>query len=308
MSGGGPGVMVEREALPGWWRSLLRVLSLGSYKGLEDEAVWRRRVDTARALVPLPDLVSTIVVAQPKGGVGKTPVSVLVACALARYARRAPAVWDLNENGRSRWRLGRDGRTTIDLLEDPAHGNIMAQVSACLVAQDGGAYQVLPAPVPPRALSQDELMLVHSKLEAAVTDIVVDTGNSVASPNFAGALGLADVVVVPTDLGAATTGTTMTLFSSLEEQWGPEWGRRCVLVETGVVSDPDPGVREWLESQVVEVVQLPWDSHIGDRGLLEWSKLGPDTQGACVSLAAAITDVCRAVVPDGREIRTQIPA
>lgn len=295
--------VVERGVLPGWWRRLLRVLSLGAYKGLEDEGVWRRRVDAARALAPLPDLVSTIVVAQPKGGVGKTPVSVLVACALARYARRAPAVWDLNENGGSRWRLGREGRTTADLLEEPS-GNVVAQVGACLVAQDGGSYQVLPAPVPPRALDADELALVHSKLEAAVTDIVVDTGNSVASPNFAGALALADVVVVPTDLGAASTGTTMTLLASLEDQWGPGWGRRVVLVETGVVPDPDPQVRQWLEEQVAEVVVLPWDAHIAAKGLLEWSALGEDIRAACVSLAAAVTDVCRAVVPGGREIRT----
>lgn len=298
----------EREVLPGWWRAMLRGLSFGLYEGLEDEVVWRRRVDRARALAPLPDLVSTIVVAQPKGGVGKTPVSVLTACALARYARRSPAVWDLNENGGSRWRLGREGHTTADLLVEPAAGNVVAQVGSALVAQDGGAYQVLPAAMPPRALDRAELGLVHSKLEAAVTDIVVDTGNSVASANFAGVLGLADVVVVPTDLGAATTGTTMTLFAALEEQWGAAWGERCVLVETGVVPDPDREVRSWLEGQVAEVVRIPWDSHIGARGLLEWSALGEDTREACASLAAAVTDVCRRVAPSGREIRTQMPS
>ncbi|WP_205570080.1 division plane positioning ATPase MipZ [Actinomyces lilanjuaniae] len=284
-----------RHELPGAWRRVLRRVSLGAYRGLEPEAAWRHRVAVNRALAPMPDTgAGTVVVAQPKGGVGKSPVAVLVACGLEAYTRRTPVLWDCNENAGARWAVGRFDRTVEHLLGEPERGTVLTQVEAAAIDQDEQAYQVVAAPRRPRNLSDEEFAVVHSKLAQRFTQVVIDTGNTVTAANLVNAVARADVVVVPTDHATATMAPTLALFEVLEARWGRgAWSRRVVGVETGLVEDPDPEWREFFASSCAEVVEVPWDPHIAARGRLLWSRMAPGTREACLHLAGAVTDVYR---------------
>ena len=100
-----PGVRIPDRGVRTDMRArVLRTLTGGRAVGLEDEASWRSRVDLARLQAPVPlGHCGAIVVAQPKGGVGKTPTAMLIDATLRANTRCESLVWDLNDNGGGRW-------------------------------------------------------------------------------------------------------------------------------------------------------------------------------------------------------------
>lgn len=292
----------ERHELGGGWRSFLRVVTFGGYKGLEPKKEWERRLMSQRALAPTPNVgVGVIVVAQPKGGVGKTPAAMLTACALRSYARKSPVVWDCNENAGARWSVGPWARTSEYLMTTPEGGTVLSQVEATAIDQDDQAYEVIAAPTPPRNLTDEEFSTIHDKLSQRYTQIVIDTGNTVTASNLVNAVAAAHVVIVPTDLAPATMGPTLALFKVLEDKWGENWSSHVIGLETGIVPEPDPEWREFFKDSCAEVVQVPFDPHIASKGLLLWSEMSEDTKDACRHLAGAITDVYRNTNTNGNE-------
>ena len=89
-----------------------------------------------------------------------------------------------------------------------------------MVIQDGGAYTVLPSREGAANLSAAEFGCVWGTLRDWFDQCVIDTGNSLASPNFVNALKVADVVVIPTDYSDAALAPTVALARRLEARWG----------------------------------------------------------------------------------------
>lgn len=288
-----------RRELPGRLRRALRVMTFGAYKGLESKEEWRHRRAEARALAPMPaDVgVGTVVVAQPKGGVGNSVTSVLAACALGQFTQLSPILWDCNENAGGRWQVMDKNtlflRTALHLLTEPRCGTVLSQVEATAIDQDTQAYQVIAAPIPPRSFTDNEFQTIYSKLSQRFTQIVIDTGSTVTSPNFENAVRRADVVVVPTDLATSTQSSTLALFEALEDQWGEGWARKVVAVVTNPVPNADPEWEKFLTENVAEVVKIPYDEHIAARGPITWSGMSEETHESCLHLAGAITDIYR---------------
>ena len=288
-----------RRELPGRSRRMLRSLTCGVYKGLESEDAWRYRRAEARALAPMPvDVgVGTVVVAQPKGGIGKSATAVMIACALGKFTRLSPVLWDCNENAGGRWQLITEDtlfpRTAQYLLTEPRHGTVLSQVEATAIDQDNQAYQVIASPIPPRSFSDGEFRMIYSKLSQRFTQIIIDTGSTVTSRNFENAIEHADVVVVPTDLATSTQASTLALLEVLEDQWKDDWSRRVVAVVTNPAPDADPEWEKFLSEKVAEVVRIPNDDHIAARGPITWSGMNESTHESCLYLAGAITDIYR---------------
>ena len=288
-----------RRELPGRWRRALRAVTFGAYKGRESEEEWRHRRAEARALAPMPaDVgVGTVVVAQPKGGVGTSTAAVLAACALGQFTRLSPILWDCNENAGGRWQLTTKDtlflRTALHLLTEPRRGTVLSQVEATAIDQDTQAYQVIASPIPPRPFTDGEFQTIYSKLAQRFTQIVIDTGSTVTSPNFENAIRCADVVVVPTDLAPSTQSSTLALFESLEDLWGENWAKRVIAVVTNPVPDPDLEWEKFLSEKVTEVIKVPYDEHIAARGPITWSGMSEGTHESCLHLAGAITEIYR---------------
>ena len=292
------GVVVPARGLrPGAWARVLRAATRGRWRGLEDEGEWLLRVDLARAQAPLPlGRCGAVVVAQPKGGVGKTPVSVLIDASLRAHTRAQSLVWDLNDNGGGRWELP-GGSPSVEGLVGAAlaHGATRAAVTASLVVQDEGAYTVLAARQGAPELRGAEFQAVWGVLGSWFDHVVVDTGNSLASANLGSALGAADVVVVPTDYSDAALEPTLALLGRLEELWGAGWGQRVVLVPSAPVGAVGA---DYLEGAAAHVVPVPFDPHIAQRGPLSYRALAPATKRAGLALVAAVMDVYRdAIIP-----------
>ena len=121
---------------------------------------------------------------------------------------------------------------------------------------------------------------------------VIDTGNSLASPNFVNALKVADVVVIPTDYSDAALAPTVALARRLEARWRDEWGDHVVVVPTGRVGDMG---QVWLEGACARTVPIPYDAHIDARDMLRYSDLAPATRAAGIRLGAAIMDTYRTI-------------
>ena len=286
-----PLVLPERGVREGAFEGLKRALSFGAYKGLEDEEAWKVRVDRVRAQSPLGlSRCGVVCVAQPKGGVGKTPVAMLAASSLRAHMGAETLLWDLNDNGGARWFIPSGAPSVSDLVAAVEGGASRAGVTSALVTQDSGSYRVLAARADRKNLSEGEFHTVQSAISTMFDHVVIDTGNSITSRNLSCAIKWADVVVVPTDWSDACLDPTLTLLSRLEEKWGPQWGQRVVVVESNPVGDAG---RDYITSRAAATVHLPYDPHIASKGLLAYSLLSPGAQRAGLALAAAIADVYR---------------
>ena len=144
-----------------------------------------------------------------------------------------------------------------------------------------------------RPVTDGEFQTIYSKLAQRFTQIVIDTGSTVTSPNFENAIRCADVVVVPTDLAPSTQSSTLALFESLEDLWGENWAKRVIAVVTNPVPDPDLEWEKFLSEKVTEVIKVPYDEHIAARGPITWSGMSEGTHESCLHLAGAITDIYR---------------
>ena len=271
---------------------VLRTLTGGRAAGLEDEASWRSRVDLARLQAPVPlGHCGAIVVAQPKGGVGKTPTAMLIDATLRANTRCESLVWDLNDNGGGRWVVPASTAAGGRLVDTAQRGAVTrSTITSSMVIQDGGAYTVLPSREGAENLTATEFAAVWGTLRDWFDQTIIDTGNSLASPNFLNALDIADVVVIPTDYSEAALAPTLALARRLEAKWGEEWGSRVVLVPTGHIGDMG---QVWLESVCAHTVPVPYDAHIDARDTLRYSDLAPATRAAGIRLGAAIMDIYR---------------
>ena len=126
---------------------VLRALTGGRAAGLEDEATWRARVDLARLQAPVPlGHCGAIVVAQPKGGVGKTPMTMLIDATLRANTRCESVVWDLNDNGGGRWVVPASTSAVGRLVDSAQRGaGTRSTITSSMGVQDGGAYTVFPS-------------------------------------------------------------------------------------------------------------------------------------------------------------------
>lgn len=284
----------ERGVRTGVRARVLRAVTGGRVACLEDEGSWQARVDMARLQAPIPQGHSgAIVVAQPKGGVGKTPVSMLIDATLRAHTRCESLVWDLNDNGGGRWVLP-PSVSAVGRLVDAAQRGVVTRstITSSMVIQDGGAYTVLPSREGAANLSAAEFGCVWGTLRDWFDQCVIDTGNSLASPNFVNALKVADVVVIPTDYSDAALAPTVALARRLEARWGDEWGDHVVVVPTGRVGDMG---QVWLEGACARTVPIPYDAHIDARDMLRYSDLAPATRAAGIRLGAAIMDTYRTI-------------
>lgn len=288
-----PGVRIPDRGVRTDMRArVLRTLTGGRAAGLEDEASWRSRVDLARLQAPVPlGHCGAIVVAQPKGGVGKTPTTMLIDATLRANTRCESLVWDLNDNGGGRWVVPASTSAVGRLVDTAQRGAVTrSTITSSMVIQDGGAYTVLPSREGAENLTATEFAAVWGTLRDWFDQTIIDTGNSLASPNFLNALDIADVVVIPTDYSEAALAPTLALARRLEAKWGEEWGKRVVLVPTGHIGDMG---QVWLESVCAHTVPIPYDAHIDARDTLRYSDLMPATRTAGIRLGAAIMDIYR---------------
>jgi MinD-like ATPase involved in chromosome partitioning or flagellar assembly len=176
-------------------------------------ASWRdtdyeARLDRAIA-APRLTRCATIAIVSPKGGVGKTTLTVLLGSLLARVRRDRIVAVDTNPDFGSLGRtLTPDHQVFVDDLSD-----VLEQPDLSVTALDrhlGRAFEglmVLPAPTDPSRMAQlneESYRRVIARLQTMVGVLVLDCGTGLQEPAARAAQAAADQIVLVSDAHPST--------------------------------------------------------------------------------------------------------
>ncbi|MFI5733098.1 AAA family ATPase [Kribbella sp. NPDC051587] len=246
----------------------------------------------------------TIVVANPKGGSGKTPTTLLLAGALGQARGGGVVAWDNNElRGNMHLRThDTNARSTVtDMLQAMAMltqpDARLGDVAAYLRHQVSGQYDVLTSATTTYAqIEAKDFDQIHRLLSRFYKVLVIDTGNNEGSSNWREAMKAADALVIPIKWKSLSCAAAVQMLEELDNQ-GPEAQRlirRAVIAVSNGPGDVNREVekqlRPYFESRAAAVVDIPTDQHIAAEGPLDHSALQPATRRAGLELAAKVSE------------------
>ena len=244
-------------------------------------AVWTRAV--------------SVLVANRKGGVGKTPVSLLLSGAMASIRGGSVAVLDAaDDSGALQLRAEGTPRLGMgELVRDIDQVKTAGQLKGYTAPQTSFADVIGSAPDRPR-LSGEDIVNVSKVVDEFYSIRVMDSGNVYRAEAFQGAVSVTDVLVIPITNAGDAVIDALELLRQLRSAGGAP--KR--LADTAVVlrlhdGRPEtPAVADEVErllrdAGVTTLLDIPYDAHIAERGELTLSKLQPATREAFVAAAAA---------------------
>lgn len=237
-----------------------------------------------------------ILVANRKGSAGKTTISLTLGGTLAACRGGGVAIVEVAEDpGTLTLRAeGTPRRGVGQLVADHAEVRNPGQLAGYTAPQTSYA-RVIGSTGPRPALTGEAVENVVRVVDSHFDMRVMDSGNQYTSPAFEAAVAAADVLVIPT-LNATDTATqALALLDTLRAQGGhaAELADRAVVL---VITDGRreiPAVAEGVaqaiaQARVGEVLTIPFDEHLAERGQITLSQLHPSTYRAFVAAGAAV--------------------
>lgn len=247
----------------------------------------------------------TIVVADPRGGSGKTTTSILLAGAFGN-ARGGGVLVLENHELRGTMHIRTDAqskdRTIRHLLQarrEAAADQVvrLGDLGAYVRHQISGQYDVLvSATKGDRALGRDEFEEVHDLGARFYELIIVDTANNESAENWQAAIGRADSLVVPLKWRNDYSLPAIEMLEELEAAGDPRQQslvRRAVVVASHNHGDLDPRCRQHLRPYFTErtqaVIEIGPDDHIAEGNVIQHDQLAPATRRQAERLAAEVS-------------------
>ena len=252
------------------------------YERVIRQATWTRAV--------------SVLVANTKGGVGKTPVSLILGGVLGSVRGGSVCVLEVaDDSGALSFRA--EGTPMLgvgELARDVATITSAGRLAGYTAPQSSFASVIGSTGHRP-ALTRDDVVAIASVIDEFYAIRIMDSGNQGSSSAFAGALETADVLVVP----ILNSGDSALEGISMVQRLAAMGGREADLARHAVVlrlSDGRPelpwvveGVDKLLaDAGIRHVVNIPYDEHIADRGQITIEKLSPPTYRAFAAATAAI--------------------
>ena len=246
----------------------------------------------------------TITIANPKGGSGKTPTTLLLAGALGQARGGGVVAWDNNElrgNMHLRTHDTNSRSTVTDLLQAmqmlTQPDARLGDVGAYLRHQVSGQYDVLTSATTTYAqIEARDFDQIHRLLSRFYKVLVIDTGNNEGSSNWREAMKASDVLVIPIKWKSLSCAAAVQMLEELDHQ-GPDAQRlirRAVIAVSNGPGDVNKEVekqlRPYFESRAAAVVDIPTDPHIAAEGPLDHQSLQPATRRAALELAAKVAE------------------
>ena len=291
------------------WRGRLRAATGGlvALQPGRHEQDYREALSTISSSLPGS---RTIVIANEKGGAGKTPTALILSALLAEQRREPVIAWDVNE---LRGTLGRraevtEPTTTVtdmlaaapELARPDAEVGVLAsylrrQPEGNLVlasSEDGNAM---------RQMGHAECDVIRQLLLRRYGLVVCDTGNNAAASNFLYTVDSGDVLVVPTAPSGIHLEVARAMLRMLaSRETTAHLVPRAVLVVTSPTGKRlSPEEEDWFAHRVGRVVHVPADPVIGEGGKLPISSLSTASRHAWTEVAAAVIEA--AMLPSTKD-------
>ncbi|HEY3006027.1 MAG TPA: chromosome partitioning protein [Kribbellaceae bacterium] len=254
----------------------------------------------------------TVVVANPKGGSGKTPVTLLLAGAFGQARGGGVVAWDNNElrgNMHLRTHDTNPRATVPDMLRAMPmlrkSDARLGDVAAYLRHQVAGQYDALTSSRTTYAqIDAADFHQIHDLLSRFYRMLVIDTGNNEGSSNWREAMRMADALVIPIKWKSLSCAAAVQMLEELERQgeWAEHLTRNAVVAVShgpGEVNrDVEKRLRPYFESRAGAVIDIPTDLHIAEEGPLDHAALQPATRRAALELASRVADQIRVRLND----------
>ena len=238
----------------------------------------------------------SILVANPKGGVGKTPMALLLGGMLAAVRGGSVCIMEVSDDpGALTFRSeGSPTRGLGELVRDAGTIRSAGQLAGYTAPQTSFAAVVGSIGSRPR-LEGVDVTAVATVIDDYFSIRVMDSGNQPSSTAFQAAVDMTDILVVPTfDAGDAALEAA-ALLDALRKAGG----KSAALAETAIVlrlhdgRPENPHVIKRVDSilsshGIGHVHSIPYDPHIAERGQLSLAKLAAPTHRAITAAAADV--------------------
>ncbi|WP_448002713.1 MinD/ParA family ATP-binding protein [Agromyces bauzanensis] len=238
----------------------------------------------------------SVLVANRKGGVGKTPVSLLLGGVLAAARGGSVAVVEVSDDpGALTFRAeGNPPRGVGELVRDVAMIRTAGQLAGYTAPQTSFASVIGSVGRRPR-LTHEDVTDVAKVVDEFYAIRVMDSGNQPSSSAFQGAVDTADSLVIP----VLNAGDAVLEAVALLDELHAAGGKAATLADNAIIvrlTDGRPEHRQVVErvnriidgAKVRGVFHVPYDAHIAERGQLTLDSLAPATRESFTALAADV--------------------
>lgn len=259
-----------------------RAAELGRARSLIRLSQWQRSVG--------------ILVANPKGGVGKTPLSLAVGGCFASIRGGGAVVVEVSDDAGA-LSVRAEGRAPVgvsELLRDLDEIKGAGQLSG-YVSQQTSYVAVIGTVGDREALTGADVHRLTRKLDEFYPVRIMDTGNQPSSSAFHGALDFTDVLVIPVLDALDALQGAMQLLRHLHQLGGhaQELAQNAIVVRTHDGRPEDAEVSAYADELIEQagiraVYHVPVDRHIAERTTLSYDQLAPATTDAVTRLVAGI--------------------
>ncbi|WP_104080980.1 hypothetical protein [Cryobacterium sp. Y11] len=238
----------------------------------------------------------SILVNNPKGGTGKTPIALLLGGVLAAIRGGSVAILEVSDDpGALNFRAEGNPQLGLgELVRDIDHIRTAGHLAGYTAPQTSFA-SVIGSIGRRERLTDDSVIAVTTVIDEFYGIRVMDSGNVTTSSAFQGAVSVSDVLVIP----VMNAGDSVLEAIQLLEELRSAGGSSAELANTAIairLTDGRPendAVRQEVERLLLQagvsaLHDIPYDSHIAERGQLTLSNLNPATRDAFTAAAASV--------------------
>ncbi len=237
-----------------------------------------------------------VLLANPKGGVGKTPSALILGGVIASIRGGQTCVFEVTDDpGALAVRAEGPARAGIaELVRDVGTIRGAGQLSG-YVAQQTSYAAVIGTVHDRAALSHTDVQNVSDLLGFFYPVRIMDSGNQASSSAFYGAVASADVLVIPVLDAVDSVNGAHQLARFLHRQGGhaAALGQNAIALRIDDGRPVAPDVRAYVADALAsagirQVVNIPYDPHIAERSTITLDRLRKPTIDAYTHAGAAV--------------------
>jgi MinD-like ATPase involved in chromosome partitioning or flagellar assembly len=238
----------------------------------------------------------SVLVANRKGGVGKTPTSLILGGVLGSIRGGSVAVVEVTDDpGALGYRAeGQPQRGLGELVRDRDEIHSAGQLAGYTAPQTSFA-SVVASVGPRRELTGEDVVGVARLIDEYYAVRVMDSGNQPSSSAFRGAIEVTDVLVVPVLNAGDAVLEAVALLDFLRELGGhaAALADNAVIIRLHDGRPEDPAVvaridRILEDARPAQIFTVPYDAHIAERGPISLGSLDPTALRAFTAATAGV--------------------